>query len=159
MERYYKRTFAKQAEYKGITFRSTMERDFAMFLDGKMFRYKGVWYYHEPIRYEYETKEFELIPQETYIDRTEKDESVKTIDRNKKHTLPRIIYTPDFYLPDYNLLIEVKGFQFDDGLFSLRYRLFKHKYPDKPIWKVMHHEEFNNIDKVIKNLGVENEKN
>lgn len=155
MEKYYKRVFAKPAEYKGITFKSTMEKDFAMFLDGKMLRYKGHWYYHEPISWEYESKVFELIPQETWIDRTERDERVKTIKRNKKHTLPKIVYTPDFYLPEYDLLVEIKGRQFDDDLFSLRYRLFKHKYPECAIWKVTHHEQFSELDKILKNLEIE----
>lgn len=152
MEKYYKRVFAKPQVYKGIEFRSTMERDFAMFLDGVPFKYKGVGYYHKPIKWEYENKEFELIPQEKWVDKTERDNTVKTIDRNKIHTLQRVIYTPDFYLPEYNLLVEIKGRQFDDELFALRFRLFKHKYPNCAIWKVCHHEEFLALDSIIKNL-------
>lgn len=155
--KYYKRVFAKPQEYKGIQFRSTLEKDFAMFLDGTPIHYKGVWYYTKPIKWEYETKEFELLPQETWIDKTERDKTVKTILRNKKHTLQRIIYTPDFYLPDYDLLVECKGFQFDDELFSLRFRLFKHKYPDKAIWKVTSHTEFQNIDEVLKAIQIKNQ--
>ena len=151
---YYKRVFAKPQEYKGITFRSTLEKDFAMFLDGIPIRYKGANYYHPKVRWEYETKEFELLPQETWIDKTERDKTVKTILRNKKHTLQRIIYTPDFYLPDYNLLVECKGFQFDDELFSLRFRLFKHKYPNLAIWKVTSHTEFQNLEEVLNNLKI-----
>lgn len=154
MEGYYKRVFAKKQEYKGITFNSTLERDFAMFLDGQILRYKGVNYYHEPVKWEYETKVFELIPQEEWVDRTERDKTVKTIMRNKKHTLQRIIYTPDFYLPDYDLLVETKGYQFDDELFSLRFRLFKHKYPNAKIWKVTSHTEFDKLDEVLKNLRI-----
>lgn len=154
MEKYYKRVFANPAEYKGITFRSTLEKDFAMFLDGKLIRYKGVNYYHEPIKWQYESKEFELLPQEIWVDRTERDTSVKKIIRNKKHTLPRIIYTPDFYLPEYDLLIECKGYQFDDELFSLRFRLFKHKYPNLKIWKVTSHTEFDKIDEILENISI-----
>lgn len=152
MEKYYRRVFANKAEYKNITFNSTMEKDFAMFLDGKMIYYKGANYYHNPVKWEYESKEFELIPQEEWVDKTERDTTVKRIQRNKKHTLQRVIYTPDFYLPDYNLIVEVKGKQFDDGLFALRLRLFKHKYPDAKIWVVRHHSEFQDLDKVLENI-------
>lgn len=152
MQKYYKRVYAKPQEYKGITFRSTLEKDFAMFLDGYFIRYKGSNYYHKPLNWEYENKVFELLPQEVWVDKTEKDNAVKKILRNKKHTLQRTIYTPDFYLPDYNLLVEVKGKQFDDDLFHLRLRLFKHKYPNFAIWVVRHHEDFNKIDEVLSNL-------
>ena len=37
MEKYYKRTFAKEVIYNGIKFRSKLEADFAMYLDGKFF--------------------------------------------------------------------------------------------------------------------------
>lgn len=154
MDKYYKRVFAQPQEYKGITFKSTMERDFAMFLDGKLLRYKGVNYYHKPIKWEYETKEFELIPQEIWFDKTEIDKSLKKLKRNKKHILNRVIYTPDFYLPDYNLLIETKGKAFDDALFHLRLRLFKHKFPDMKIWIIRSHTEFDKIDEVIKNINL-----
>lgn len=154
MEKYYKRVFAKPQEYKGITFRSTLEKDFAMFLDGKIVNYKGVNYYHKPIKWEYEKKEFELIPQENWVDKTELDTILKRIKRNKKHALQRVIYTPDFVLPDYNLIVETKGFQFDDALFSLRLRLFKHKYPDCAIWIVRYHSEFEKIDKVLENIKI-----
>ena len=156
-QKYYKRTYAKPAVYKGITFNSTLEKDFAMFLDGKIVKYKGVNYWHKPVRWEYETQEFEVIPQEEWADRTERDTRVKTIVRNKKHTLNRVIYTPDFYLPDYDLHIETKGFQFDDGLFHMRLRLFKHRYPDKAIWIVRHHHEFQMLDEVIKNVMIKKE--
>lgn len=138
--KYYKRVFAKPQTYNGITFKSTLEKDFAVFLDRRN------------IKWSYENFEFELIPQEEWTDKTELDKSVKTIKRNKKHTLQRVIYTPDFVLPDYNLIVEVKGKMFDDGLFHLRLRVFKHKYPDVAIWIVRHHSEFENIDNVIEAL-------
>lgn len=154
---YYKRTFAKKAEYKGIEFDSTMECDYAKFLDGQIIRYKGENIYHNPLKWEYESKEFELIPQQKYVDRTERDTTVKTIIRNKNHTLQRVIYTPDFYLPDYNLLVETKGFQFDDGLFRMRFRLFKHQFPNQPILLVTSHSEFMKLDEVLKNLKINKE--
>lgn len=153
-QQYYKRVFAKKQEYKGITFNSTLERDFAMFLDGQFVNYKGAIYYHKPLRWEYETKIFELIPQEEWLDRTERDTTVKTIVRNKKHTLQRVIYTPDFYLPDYDLLCETKGFQFDDELFHLRLRLFKHRYPTAKIAIIRHHADFNKLDEIISNTQI-----
>lgn len=152
MERYYKRVFAKPQIYKNIQFRSTLERDFAVFLDGGIIKYKGKMSYHKPVKWEYETKEFELIPQEKWIDKTERDTKVKTIKRNKSHTLQKVIYTPDFYLPDYNLYIEVKGRQFDDDLFHMRLRLFKHKYPEAKIWVVRHHDDFMKLNEVIENI-------
>jgi hypothetical protein len=154
MEKYYKRVFANKQEYKGILFNSTLEKDFALFLDGKLFRYKGVNYWHRAIKWEYETKEFELIPQEEWFDRTEKDKTLKKLLRNKKHTLQKVIYTPDFYLPEYDLYVETKGKMFDDALFHLRLRLFKHKYPNTKIWVVRSHTEFDKIDEVIENLRI-----
>jgi len=154
VEHFYRRVFAKPQTYNGIQFKSTMESDFARFLSGELLRYKGVNYYHEPVRWEYETKEFELIPQEIWLDKTERDNSVKRIVRNKKHTLQRVIYTPDFYLPDYDLLCEVKGKQFFDDLFRLRYRLFKHCYPDKAIWLLTSHEDFDKLDEILENLKI-----
>lgn len=156
-EKYYKRTFAKPAEYNGTTFRSTLEKDFAMFLDGQLIRYKGANYYHKPIKWEYESKEFELLPQVEWIDRTEKDKTVKTISRNKKHILQRVIFTPDFYLLEHNLIVETKGFQFDDGLFRLRLRMFKHYYPQQAIWIVTSHNQFMDIDKVLDNIYIKKE--
>ena len=154
MQQYYRRVFAKPQEYKGVLFKSQIEADFARFLDGKLIKYKGVNYYHEPIKWQYESLEFELIPQEIWVDKTERDTTLKKLLRNKKHTLQRVIYTPDFYLPDYNLLVEVKGKQFDDALFALRFRLFKHKYPDARIWKVTSHTDFDKSDEVLKNIEI-----
>lgn len=154
MRQTYTRIFANKVTYKNIEFKSKMEADFAQFLDGQVIRYKGVNYWHEPVRWSYESQEFELIPQEEWIDRTERDPIPKTIVRNKKHILQRVIYTCDFWLPDYNLLVELKGKQFDDGLFHLRLRLFKHKYPDAKIWVVRHHDEFQKLDEVLRNIKI-----
>lgn len=154
-EKYYKRTFAKKCTYKGYEFDSQMEMHFAMFLDGQMFNYKGTNYYHKPIRWERESREFELISQEDWVDKTERDTRVKTIIRNKKHILQRVVYTPDFYLPDYDLYIELKGFQFEDALYHLRLRFFKHFYPETAIAIIRHHNEFFNIDNIIKNRMIE----
>lgn len=157
-EKTYKRVFAKEVEYRGIKFRSKLEADFAMYLDGVWFRYKGESFKRVPIRWEYESKEFLLIKQENWVDKTEFDKSVKKIKRNKKHTLQKVIYTPDFYLPDFNLHIETKGFQFNDGLFKMRFRLFKHKYPDEAIWLVTSHSDFKKLDEVLEALRISEEK-
>lgn len=157
MEKYYKRTFAKEVIYNGIKFRSKLEADFAMYLDGKFFRYKGESFYRKPIKWEYESKEFELIKQEKWVDKTELDKTLKKLKRNKKHTLQRVIYTPDFYLPDFNLYIETKGFQFNDDTFKLRFRMFKHKYPDVAIWLVTSHSDFKKLDEVLEALEVSKE--
>lgn len=151
--KYYKRVYAEKQEYKGIMFDSKLERDFAMFLDGQIVNYKGVNYYHRSIEWRYEPFEFELIPQEDWTDKTEIDNKYKK-PRNKKHTLQRVIYTPDFLLPEYNLLIETKGVQFDNALFHLRLRLFKHKYPNYAIWVVRHHSDFDKLDEIIQALKI-----
>lgn len=154
MFKYYKRTFAKKVVYNNIEFNSKLEADFAMFLDGKEVKHKGITYSHKPVKWEYEPKEFELLPQEKWVDRTERDATVIRKVRNKTHTLQRVIYTPDFYLPDYDLWVETKGFTFDDKLFHLRFSLFKRKFPQEAIWVVKHHEDFVNIDKVIENTKI-----
>lgn len=150
--KFYKRTFAKKSEYKGIVFDSKMEMDFAKYLDGMLISYKGIQIRHGPIKWE-RSKSFELIPRETWIDRTERDCSVKTL-RNKKRVLPKVVYTPDFYLPEYNLYVETKGYQFDDSVFRLRLRVFKHFYPNVNICIITSHSEFNKIDKIIENLKI-----
>lgn len=151
----YKRIFAKPQTYNNIEFRSTIERDFAMFLDGKLVRYKGVNYYHKPIKWQYEPYSFPLIKQEEWVDKTEKDDKLKKKIRNKKHTLNQVVYTPDFYLPEHNLLIETKGKAFDNELFHLKLRLFKHCYPKYAIWIVRHHSQFLDIDKILDNVKIE----
>jgi hypothetical protein len=156
-EKYYKRVFAKKVDYKGIQFNSKLEADFAMFLDGKIVNYKGHNYYHKPVKWDYEKIVFELIPQETWVDKTERDSTVKVLVRNKKHTLQRVIYTPDFYLPEYNLIVEIKGYQFDDDLFRLRFRLFRHKFPNAKVWVVRSHEDFEKLDEILENLKIEGE--
>ena len=40
-------------------------------------------------------------------------------------TVRNIKYTPDFYIPEYHVFIEVKGYA--DPLFKLRWKLFKNK--------------------------------
>ena len=154
MERFYKRVFAREATFNGTTFRSKMECDFAKFLSGVPFEYKGGRYWHEVVCWEYEEREFELLPQEGWVDRTERDKGLKRKVRNKKHTLQRVIYTPDFYLPDYDLYVEVKGVAYFNDLFKLRLRLFRHFYPKEKLWIVQHHEEFFKIDEVIKNIQI-----
>lgn len=56
-------------------------------------------------------------------------DSIKTEEFKKgeiKNTTQRKIgYTPDYYLPDYDIYIEVKGYA--DDLFKLRWKLFKLK--------------------------------
>ena len=144
--KYYKRVFATPKMYKNILFKSTLERDFAMYLDSRN------------IKCTYEGFEFELIPQEEWTDKTEIDKTVKKIKRNKTHTLRRTVYTPDFVLPELNLIVETKGYQFDDGLFRLRFRLFQHKYPTYAIWVVRHHNDFDKLDAVIEALKIASNK-
>lgn len=149
---FYRRVFAKKVEYKGILFNSTLEADFAKFLDGRIIKHDGKTHYHPAVEWTYESRVFELLPSEEWVDRTERDKSVKRIKRNKTHTLQKVVYTPDFYLPAYDLYVETKGRQFDDALFHMRLRLFKNKYKDTAIWVVRHHDDFDRMDEVIENL-------
>ena len=66
------------------------------------------------------TKEFEMPRQ------TKKAKEEKRNKREIKNVIQKPIgYTPDFYLPDFDLYIEVKGFA--DDVFKLRWKLFKLK--------------------------------
>lgn len=129
---YYKRIFAKPSEYKGVVFRSHLEKDFAIWLDKNL------------IEWEYEKHRYELLPREEYID---------PID-NKKHIMRSITILPDFYLPEYNLLIEIKGEPYDDRAFRLKTRLFKEKYPDTPIRVIKSREEFDEINMLLAEICI-----
>ncbi len=64
------------------------------------------------------TREFEMPRQ------TKKAKKEKRNNREIKDIVQKPIgYTPDFYLPDLDLYIEVKGFA--DDVFKLRWKLFK----------------------------------
>lgn len=64
------------------------------------------------------TKEFEKPRQ------TKKAKEEKRNQRKVKDVVQKPIgYTPDFYLPDFNVYVEVKGFA--DSEFKLRWKLFK----------------------------------
>lgn len=128
---YYKRVFAKPCEYNGTVFRSHLERDFAMWLD------------ENNIQWEYEKHQYELLPKTNYFDATD----------GKMHTQRSITILPDFYLPQANLIVEIKGLPYDDRAFRLKMRLFKEKYPDKPICILKDREEFNSIPGIISNLN------
>lgn len=66
------------------------------------------------------TQEFNMPRQ------TEKAKEEKRTSREIKDVMQKPIgYTPDFYLPDFDLYIEVKGFA--DDVFKLRWKLFKLK--------------------------------
>jgi hypothetical protein len=65
-----------------------------------------------------ETKEF-VKPRQTKKAKKE-GRNKREIKKVKQHS---ISYTPDYYLPDYDTYIEVKGFA--DDVFKLRWKLFK----------------------------------
>ena len=77
-----------------------------------------VWKYltDEGINFEYQPK-VDLF--DSYKTTEFKDGELKTIVQRK------IGYTPDFYLPDFDVYLEVKGYA--DELFKLRWKLFKLK--------------------------------
>lgn len=64
----------------------------------------------------------------------------------KNVTQRKIGYTPDYYLPDYDIYIEVKGYA--DDLFKLRWKLFKLKgYKGYIVYSL---EECKSLIKVLK---------
>lgn len=126
---YYKRVFAKPCKYKGIVFRSHLERDFAKYMA------------KNKIEWEYEKHKFELLPREEYFDNTE----------NKKHILRSVVFIPDFYLPQYNLIVEIKGEPYDTRLFRLKLRLFKSKFADRDIVVVKSRNEFEKLKQILNN--------
>lgn len=130
---YYKKVFAKVCKYKGKKFRSHLERDFAKYLD------------KNHIEWEYEKYKFELLERKEYIDQLD----------GKKHILRGIFYTPDFYIPELDLIVEIKGTWFDKRLFNLKLQLFKRKYPDRKIVIIKSREEFKKV-KEIRNMAEEN---
>lgn len=130
----YKRQYAKPQQYKGYDMHSTMEKDFAVYLD------------EQGIEWVYEPAPIVLIPREQYEDRTEiMPATRKTPAHYKPHTLTEIVYGPDFYLPESKLYVEIKGPQFDTADFRLKIRLFKHLYEDKPIIIIKHHKDFSRV--------------
>jgi len=129
-ENYYKRVFAKPCKYKGIVFRSHLERDFAKYMT------------RNHIDWEYEKHKFELLPREEYYDNVE----------NKKHILRSIVFIPDFYLPKYNLIVEIKGYPYDSRLFKLKLRLFKSKCPNKSIVILKNRDEFKQLKTILNNF-------
>lgn len=147
----------KDFVYNGINFKNEIESNFAMYLDGKFFRCGGESYYRKPIRWEYKTKQFELFKQEIWLDKTQTNKSRKRIKQNKKYVLERQIYTPSFYLPDFNLNIEIKDLEINENLFKINFRLFKHKYPNEAIWLVTSEKDFKNLDEVLESLKISKE--
>lgn len=127
---YYKRVFAKPCRYKKIIFRSHLERDFAVYLD------------KNKIKWQYEKNKFELLSKEQYFDETD----------GKMHTLRNVLFIPDFYLPEYNLIVEIKGYPYNDRLFHLKLRLFKHLYKNRKICVINGREEFEKIKDILKLL-------
>ncbi len=87
------------------------------------------------------TEEFEMPRQ------TKKAKEEKRNKREIKDVVQKPIgYTPDFYLPEFDLYIEVKGFA--DDVFKLRWKLFKLKgYNGFIVYSL---EEFKQLYKALK---------
>ena len=132
---YYKRVFAKVCKYKGTTFRSHLERDFAKYLE------------KQKLQWEYEKYKFELLERAEYTDQID----------GKKHILRGIFYTPDFYLPEFDLIIEIKGTWFDKRLFNLKLQLFKRKYPERKFIVIKSRAEFHKIKEAINKIKANKE--
>lgn len=127
MIKYYKKVFSKSCKYKNIKFRSMFERDFAKYLT------------KNNIEWEYEKYKFELLEKTEYYDAVEE----------KKHILRGIFYTPDFYIPQLDLIVEIKGNWFDKRLFNLKLQLFKRKYPERKICIIRNRDEFSKIKELV----------
>ena len=78
---------------------------------GKRMKYKGIW-----MRSTWEVKYAK------YLDRR----GTKWLYESKTFDLGEVSYTPDFYLPEINTYIEIKGYWRDDA--KLKFDLFKSKY-------------------------------
>jgi len=112
----------------------------------------AVWKYivESGINYVYQPK-LDLFPtiKTTEFEKPRQTKKAKEEKRNKravKTVVQKAIgYTPDFYLPDFDLYIEVKGFA--DEVFKLRWKLFKLKGYDGFI--VYSLEEFKQLYKEL----------
>lgn len=91
---------AKPHEYKGINYRSKLEARWAEWLD------------EQSIKFEYEKKKF-ILPKDFF-------ESFEFRDRE-------LWYCPDFYLPEYDLWLEVKGYMDDLSLEKIT-RFASHRF-------------------------------
>jgi len=90
---------------------------------GKCGTYKGIW-----MRSSYELN-FAI-----WLDK----QNIKWLYESKTFDLGKTTYTPDFYLPEFNLYIEVKGWWRDDAKY--KFNLFKQIYCGERI-KVLEKEE------------------
>ena len=68
---------------------------------------------------------FDSYDTSEYVPGTTTKSGKKTASSLKKTKQRPIRYTPDYYLPDYDVYIEVKGYA--DEVFKLRWKLFKLK--------------------------------
>jgi hypothetical protein len=97
--------------YKGIN-----NPNFGKVSHGKWSKYKNIW-----MRSSYE------VAYAKYLDKNK----IKWLYESKTFDLGNYTYTPDFYLPKFNLYIEIKGFWRDDA--KKKFKLFKIIYPREKI--------------------------
>jgi len=98
-------------------------RNFAKLLHSKKIKYKGIW-----MRSSWEIKYAK------YLDKN----NIKWLYESKTFDLGNTTYTPDFYLPEFNLYIEVKGWWRDDA--KKKFEEFKQRYCGERI-KVLDKQE------------------
>ncbi len=120
MERYRGRVKVSKIDHKGKIIRGSLA----------IWKRKnpGKEYFDSKIEYEVSKwlKKNKTLKYETKKTLTLYD-PIKTLEfvkgKIKSRTVRSISYTPDFYLPEYDIYIEVKGYA--DPLFKLRWKLFK----------------------------------
>lgn len=127
----YKRTYANPKTHNGIEYRSTMEKDFAVFLES------------QGIEFLYEPEEIVLQPKFQFTDKTTIVPATRRTPAHPKiENIRAITYKPDFYLPAYKLYVEVKGFQFNTELFKMKLKMLKRAHPGIAIYVVTSHSQF-----------------
>jgi hypothetical protein len=85
---------------------------FGKLMKPNFIKYKGIW-----LRSSWE------IAYAKYLDQR----GIKWVYEPKAFDLGNCTYTPDFYLPEFNLYIEIKGYKSD--IFNTKIKLFKKIYP------------------------------
>jgi len=74
-----------------------------------------------------------------YLDKNK----IKWLYESKTFNLGDTTYTPDFYLPEFNLYVEVKGWWRDDA--KKKFKIFKRKYKDIKI-KILNYKLLKNME-------------
>jgi len=107
----YSKEYRKKLSDNHADFRGKKSGTFGKIYHGKSGKYKGIW-----MRSSWE------IAYAKYLDR----QRIKWIYESKTFDLGETTYTPDFYLPEQDLYIEIKGYWREDAL--KKFKIFKKLY-------------------------------